>query len=617
MHRVSIQEAQSAQGDADVSPQQAIAYLRDFFEQEDQDASLSSFGELFAFHTKASEFAAILKEDSPALNLTWSPLTVDSKQQTSLTQVQEEVNILESLTKCLSTELVVKGVGNRNLLLNSLQSSHSRNCMPSKALDVGFFRWLLSRPSILHGRERDEVSDVDKDVPGSDEAQRIGSPLKRPKDVSISKRRFDMYADTRYYQEYVDMTIGKAGLPMYMDFHDMLLQSAYAVSLNDTNAAKAIACKVKQQTSPLGSAVERLAHNFVKALYARFAGTGWSLYTGQLNQQHASFTQILEARIKYMSSCPFTQVSHLFSNATILRVAKGASKLVIVDHQMSGIQYPSLFKKLAALPGGPPKVSLIGHMVQHYSMLPFPNDVIFVALEETGRRLAKCAALFKVPFQFIPWVGTEWNIHLQNLVSPKRPPGEVFVAISSCFLRFVMDDVLDPLPIRLKNFKKVYDARPDVLIHGVVSDAYSSPFYSARFKEALFHFACIFDVLDPFIGRNNQDRLVFESEVLGKAILNVVACEGLQVSRRVKTHKQWQASLVEAGMQQLSLNAKTMHQVEGLLKNWHKDYMIAEDRQCLLLGWRGRTLYALSAWKSTSSSSVFREGSPKFGLEPV
>ncbi|KAI5062256.1 hypothetical protein GOP47_0022795 [Adiantum capillus-veneris] len=321
--------------------------------------------------------------------------------------------------------------------------------------------------------------------------------------------------------------------------------------------------------------------------------------------------------MKYMLSCPFTQASHLFSNETILRAATGASKLVILEHQISGIQYPSLFKNLAALPGGPPKVSLIGHMVQHYSMLPFPNDVIFAALEESGQRLAKCAALFKVPFQFIPWVGTEWNTHLQNLVSPKRPPGEVFVAISSCFLRFVMDDISNPFPTRLKNFKKLCDALPDVLIHGVVSGAYNSPFYSARFKEALFHFACIFDVLDTFIGRNSRDRLVFESEILGKAILNVVACEGLQVSGRVKKYKQWQASLVEAGMQQLSLNAETMHQVEGLLKNWHKDYMIVEDCQCLLLGWRGRTLYALSAWKSPGSSSVFREGLPQFSLEPV
>ncbi|MCO5614723.1 hypothetical protein L7F22_069007 [Adiantum nelumboides] len=148
----------------------------------------------------------------------------------------------------------------------------------------------------------------------------------------------------------------------------------------------------------------------------------------------------------------------------------------------------------------------------------------------------------------------------------------------------------------------MHDSCPDVFIQGVVSGGYSSPFYSTRFKEGLFHLASFFDLLVTFIGRGNQDRLVFESEVLGKAIMNVVACEGLLVSGRVEKYKQWQAGLEEAGMRQLALNANTIHQVQELLKNCHKDYMIAEDRQYLLLGWKGRTLYALSTWKSSGSS---------------
>ncbi|KAI5062240.1 hypothetical protein GOP47_0022779 [Adiantum capillus-veneris] len=553
MHHGNTQEAQSLQNDGfsfsaqgdevlhsslNVPLQDAIAHIRDFFEQEDQDAaSLSSFGELFSFHTKASEFAAVLKEDSPALNFNWSS-PIDSRVQTLLMQPQE-----------------------------------------------------------------DDVNGGTK----HDEAQKIGSALKPRKDFSIGKPRFHKYADgtiskLRYYDEYIDMKICKGRLPMYFELHDMLVQCASVVCLNDTNTAKAIAWKVKQLTSPYGSAAERLAHYFVKALYARFAGTGWSLYRGHLDEHRPSFTQILEAKMKIISSCPFTQASHLFSNETILRVAKGASKLVIFEHQMSGIQYPSLFKKLAALPGGPPTVSLIAHNVPHYSMLPAQTDVIFAALEEVGQRLSKCAALFMVPFHFTPWFGTRGKIHLQDFVSSKRLPGEVFVAISTSFLRFVTDDILDPRPIRLKSFKKLCDTCPDVFIKGAVSGAYSTPFYSTRFKEALSYFACIFDVLDTFIGRNNKDRLVFESEVLGKAILNVVACEGLPVSERVEKYKQWQAVIEEAGMQQLALNANIVHQMESLLKSWHKDYMIIEDRQNLLLGWRGRTLYALSTWKSPASS---------------
>ncbi|MCO5559838.1 hypothetical protein L7F22_013442 [Adiantum nelumboides] len=185
------------------------------------------------------------------------------------------------------TEHSMEVRGNRVALLNSLKSSHGLNWMPSKVLNEGLFRCLLSQPSTLHKRQKDEDFDVDKSVNGSfknDEAQRTGSALKPRQDLSIVKSRTHKYSDMsisklRYYDKYVDLKMGKVGHPMYVDFHDMLLQCAHAVGLNDINSAKAVACKVKQQTSACGSAAERLAHYFVKALYARFAGIGWSLYT--------------------------------------------------------------------------------------------------------------------------------------------------------------------------------------------------------------------------------------------------------------------------------------------------------------------------------------------------
>ncbi|MCO5575499.1 hypothetical protein L7F22_029300 [Adiantum nelumboides] len=543
MHREKTQEApclhrnglsSAAQGvpstpaSLDARSQEAIniADIREFLEQNDQD---SSFADLIALHTKVSEFAAILKEDSPTLSSNWSSPVYSKQQILPQIGLQDAVRMLASLT-----EHSTKVQGNRVALLNSLKSSHSLDWMPSKVLNEGLFRRLLSQPSTLHKRQKDEVFDVDKSVNGSfkhDEAQRTGSALKPRKDLSIGKSRTHKYSDMsisklRYYDEYVDIKMGKVGLPMYVDFHDMLLQCAHAVGLNDINSAKAVACKVKQQTSACGSSAERLAHCFVKALYARFAG---------------------------------------------IDVAHG-------------------------------KVSLLAHVVPHYSILPYHTDVIFAALEENGRRLANYAASFKVPFHFTPLVRTRGILCLKNFVSLKRPPGEVLVIIATCFFRFIMDDILNPWSMRLQAFKEMHDFRPDVFIQGVVSGAYSNPFYSSRFKEGLFHFACIFDLLDTFIGRDNQDRLVFESEVLGKAILNVVACEGLLVSGRVEKYKQWQALLEEAGMRQPALNANIVHQVEGLLKNCHRDYMVAEDRQYLLLGWKGRTLYALSTWKSSGSS---------------
>lgn len=244
------------------------------------------------------------------------------------------------------------------------------------------------------------------------------------------------------------------------------------------------------------------------------------------------------------------------------------------------------------------QVRLIGMISPHYPWLSTQRDFIYRKLEKTGQRLSKCAESLKVPFQFIPWVGMRENLRLQDFVSSDRGPDELLVMTSSCFLRFVMDDILDPRHLRIRILNMVYDVKPDVYIQGIVSGAYGNPLYLPRFKEALFHFECIYDVLDTFTKRDDQDRLVFESEVLGKAILNVVACEGLLVSDRVEKYKQWQKTTKEAGIQQLSIDKDMIQKVQKLLQSCHKDYVVFEDRQCLLMGWKGCILYALSAWKS-------------------
>lgn len=230
-------------------------------------------------------------------------------------------------------------------------------------------------------------------------------------------------------------------------------------------------------------------------------------------------------------------------------------------------------------------------------MLPAQRDVFYEELEKIGHQLSKYAAFFGVPFRFTPWVGMRETIRLQDFVSPERNPDEVLVSISASFVRFVMDDMLDPRPVRIRNLKMLHDMHPDVYIQGIITGSYGTPFYSTRFKEALFHFSSIYDLLDTFIDRESAVRVIFESEVLGKAILNVVACEGLSVLGRVDTYTQWQATTEEVGMQQLPIDGEIRGKVEDVLKNWHKEYTIAEDRQYLLMGWKGRILYAMSTWK--------------------
>ena len=277
----------------------------------------------------------------------------------------------------------------------------------------------------------------------------------------------------------------------------------------------------------------------------------------------------------------------------------------ILELQTTGFQYPSLFKALAARPEGPPHVRLIGVGFPHYSMLPAQTEVVLEGLQSSGAQLSECAASFRVPFQFTAWAGAREDLRMQDFVTPVRKPDEVLVVISAYLLRYVMDDTLDSPMARSKLLKMGRDVNPDVYIQGIVTGSYSTPFFTRRFREALFHFESVYDMLDTFIDRENTDRVVFESEILGKAILNIVACEGTDVVERVDKYKHWQAVTEEVGFQQLLLNEEIRDKVHVMLKSWHKEYTVAEDSQYLLMGWKGRMLHAMSTWKTHSLEGSF------------
>ncbi|KAF7130599.1 hypothetical protein RHSIM_Rhsim10G0123900 [Rhododendron simsii] len=93
---------------------------------------------------------------------------------------------------------------------------------------------------------------------------------------------------------------------------------------------------------------------------------------------------------------------------------------------------------------------------------------------------------------------------------------------------------------------------PDMFIHSIVNAAYNSPFFISRFREALFHYSALFDMFEANVPRENEERMLFEKEILGNEILGIIACEGLARARRPKTYKQWQIRTQWARFRQLN-----------------------------------------------------------------
>lgn len=264
-----------------------------------------------------------------------------------------------------------------------------------------------------------------------------------------------------------------------------------------------------------------------------------------------------------------------------------------------GLQWPGLLHFLAGREGGPPEVRFTG------IDLPQPGFRPAYQIEETGRRLSNCAREFGVPFKFHA-IAAKWEmVSAEDL---NIDPDEVLVVNSECHLSNLMDESVDadtpsPRDLVLNNIRKM---RPNIFIQIVNSGTYGAPFFLTRFREALFYYSALFDMLDATIPRDNDERLLIERDIVGRSALNVIACEGADRLDRPETYKQWQVRNHRAGLKQLPLNPEVVKLARDKVKKYyHKDFLIDEDRQWLLQGWKGRVLFAMSTWVAEDNNSTF------------
>ncbi|KAK6145370.1 hypothetical protein DH2020_022190 [Rehmannia glutinosa] len=357
---------------------------------------------------------------------------------------------------------------------------------------------------------------------------------------------------------------------------------------DDRRTASEFLKQIRQHATPTGDGMQRLAHYFAQGLEARLAGSGTQIYTS-INLP-TSAADILKAYHIYLATCPFRKISNFFANRTIMNVAKNDASLHIVDFGiLYGFQWPCFLQRLSSRPGGPPKLRVTG------IDLPCPGFRPSQRVEETGRRLARYAETFNVPFEFHA-IAQKWEtIKLEDL---KINKDEVLAV--NCLYRFrnLLDETVivnSPRNIVLNLIRKM---NPAVFVLGIVNGAYNAPFFITRFREALFHYSSFFDMLDANIPRGIHERMLLEKTVFGREAMNVIACEAAERIERPETYKQWQVRNMRAGFEQLPLEEEMIKLARNRVKSsYHKDFVIDEDGHWLLQGWKGRIVYGLSSWR--------------------
>ncbi|CAK9185314.1 unnamed protein product [Ilex paraguariensis] len=372
-----------------------------------------------------------------------------------------------------------------------------------------------------------------------------------------------------------------------VDLRTLLVHCAQAVAADDCRTANELLKEIRQHSSPIGDGNQRLAHCFANGLEARLAGTGSQIYKALVSKR-ASAADYLKAHHLYLASCPFRKISHMASNRTIMSKVENAMRVHIIDFGiLYGFQWPTLIQRISSREGGPPKLRITG--------IEFPQPGFRPAerIEETGRRLAAYAQSFKVPFEYNA-IAKRWEyIKLEDLKIDK----DEFLVVN-CLYRSknLHDETVDSSRNNVINL--IRKINPDIFIHGIVNGAFSAPFFVTRFREALFHFSALFDMLETNVPREHDERMLIEREIFGREALNVIACEGWERVERPETYKQWQVRHLRAGFTQIPFDREIMELATYKVRSsYHKDFVIDVDGQWMLQGWKGRIIYALSCWK--------------------
>ncbi|KAF2311865.1 hypothetical protein GH714_027046 [Hevea brasiliensis] len=381
----------------------------------------------------------------------------------------------------------------------------------------------------------------------------------------------------------------RSGKKEVVDLWTLLPQCAQAVASDDQKAAKELLKQVRLYSSSFGDGNQRLAHYFANGLEARLAGTGTPGYTPVVSST-TSAADMLKAYHAYIIACPFATMSFLYANRTIIKLAEKVSRLHIIDFGiLYGFQWPSLIECLSTRTGGPPKLRITG------IEFPQPGFRPSERVEETGFRLRKYCERFNVPFEYNPIVQKWESIQYEDF---KIDRNEMIVVNCLYRLKNLPDDTMVVKSVRDIVLKLMRRINPDIFIHGVVNGTYNAPFFVTRFRDTLFHFSAIFDMIDATIPREEPERLMFEKEIFGRYAMNVIACEGWERVERPETYRQWQVRNIRAGFRQIPLDQEITKKVISTVKsNYNKNFVVDEDSQWMLQGWKGRIMCALSVWK--------------------
>lgn len=372
------------------------------------------------------------------------------------------------------------------------------------------------------------------------------------------------------------------------DLKQVLIACARAISENDFLTAQWLMAELRQMVSVSGEPIQRLGAYMLEGLVARLASSGSSIYKSLRCKEPASADLLSYMHILF-EVCPYFKFGYMSANGAIAEAMKDENRVHIIDFQISqGSQWITLIQAFAARPGGPPHIRITGidDSTSAYARGGGLNIV--------GRRLAKLAESFNVPFEFHAATISGSDVRPENL---GIHAGEALAVNFAFMLHHLPDESVSTQNHRDRLLRSVKSLSPKVVTLVEQESNTNSAAFLPRFLEALNYYSAMFESIDVTLPRAHKQRINIEQHCLARDVVNIIACEGTERVERHELLGKWKSRFKMAGFTPYPLSSLVNSTIKTLLEKYSDKYRLGERDGALYLGWMDRDLVASCAWK--------------------
>lgn len=138
---------------------------------------------------------------------------------------------------------------------------------------------------------------------------------------------------------------------------------------------------------------------------------------------------------------------------------------------------------------------------------------------------------------------------------------------------------------------------PDIVMMTEMEADYNTPFFLSRIREIFTTYLALFESLDEGFQLNCPKRAVFEREVLGRDVINIVACEGTARIPRAEKFAKWKTRLRKSFFHQVPFTSEAINEMQQLLDRCSQSFGILAEDNVLKLLWKSKPVLVASVWK--------------------